>query len=506
MTSLTFEHFRIGHSGKVSMLLLSRISIVFLICFATTVSVSAQETDTDDSATEAVEKDANANEEPPVAPKTVSVDEVVEDYQIDRRLREILTSTEWYESVSVKVENGVVFLTGVTADEKYRTWAGELASKTEDVVAVVNRIKVTEPPLLDLDPAWAAARDMLRSAVRALPMTVLSIGLLVLTWFIGSAVQKIADWTFLKRIQTNLLREVCRKAVLIPVFIIGAFLVLRITGLSQLAMTVLGGTGLFGLVIGIAFRDIAENFLSSILLSVQNPFRYGDLIEVDEHIGFVQRVNTRGTLLMTFEGNHIQIPNAQVYKGTIINYTSNPNRRFTFTIGIGYDTSATEAQDSAMRVLADHPAILKDPEPQILVEELASSTINLTVYAWVNAEKHSWPKVKSSVMRLTLKAFEGAGFSMPDDQREIVFPSGVPVEMLEQQSQRVQTEQVQPKEKQSAKEDLSNSAEGDFRSEADEINRQAQESRDPEDDDVDLLQSGDKKTDANAEKRDLAAV
>ncbi len=71
-----------------------------------------------------------------------------------------------------------------------------------------------------------------------------------------------------------------------PVALLGLYLVLKVSGMTRLAMTVLGGTGLVGLVIGFAFRDIAENFLASILLSVQNPFRYGDLIEVAGYLGY----------------------------------------------------------------------------------------------------------------------------------------------------------------------------------------------------------------------------
>jgi len=431
-----------------------------------------------------------ATTEIPETPEAVSVSEVVDDHQIDDRLQQILKSTEWFEAESVEVENGVVFLSGTTADEKYRTWAGDLAGKTEDVVAVVNRIRVTEPPILDLGPAWFAARDMLRTSIRALPMILLSVLLLVLTWFAGTGIQKLADWTVLKRIEANLLREVGRKAIVIPVFLLGAFLILRVTGLSQLAMTVLGGTGLFGLVIGIAFRDIAENFLSSILLSVQNPFRYGDLIEVEGHLGYVQRVNTRGTLLMTEQGNHVQIPNSNIFKGTIINYTSNPNRRFSFVIGIGYDAHASAAQDAAMKVLNDHPAVLDDPEPQVLVEQLASSTINLTVYAWVDAAEHSWSKVRSSVMRLTLRAFEEAGFPMPDDQREVVFPNGIPVEMVTEES-KPSSPTTKSKDSttpsMSLREDVSNLSEGDFHSEASELQEQAKKSRDPDEAATDLL-------------------
>lgn len=140
-----------------------------------------------------------------------------------------------------------------------------------------------------------------------------------------------------------------------------------------------------------------------------------------------------------------------------------------------------------MEVLRNHPAILDDPEPQVLVEQLASSTINLAIYAWVDANQHSWVKVKSSVMRLVLKAFEQAGFSMPDDQREIVFPAGVPVQMLEHQQENNPSESVDRAQKSSSDEDVSNTAEGDFRSEAGELQEQAEKSRDPDSGEANLL-------------------
>jgi small conductance mechanosensitive channel len=84
---------------------------------------------------------------------------------------------------------------------------------------------------------------------------------------------------------------------------------------------------------------------------VQNPFHAGDLVEINDNIGFVQRLTIRATLLMTLDGNHLQIPNSTVYKSSILNYTSNPNQRIRFVIGIGYDASVTSAQEIAARYL-----------------------------------------------------------------------------------------------------------------------------------------------------------
>lgn len=443
-----------------------------------------QRNDTDVTTTE-------VSESPPEPPAKVNVGQVVQDEDIALRLRQILDATGWFTDATVKVEDGVVFLTGQTDSAPNKTWAGELASKTEDVVAVVNRIKVTDPPIWNIQPAIAASRDLGRNAVQSLPLLVIALAIGIITFFATRLVVAAADRTILKRVKSSLLREVARKAMMVPVWLVGIYLMLRLSGLTQLAMTVVGGTGVIGLIAGFAFRDIAENFLSSILISVQNPFRYGDLIEVEGHLGYVQRVNTRGTLLMTFDGNHIQIPNSTIYKNTIKNYSSNPNRRFDFVVGIGYDVPVSEAQEVAFEVLSSHPAILDDPEPQILVEELGSSTVNLRIFAWVDAGSHSWAKVKSSVIRLVKSRFEEAGYSMPDDAREIVFPESVPVRMLPKTDEangdgnRLGSPSAKPR--QPKPENVASKAEGGFDSEQKDIEEQARKSRDPEEGGAEIM-------------------
>jgi small conductance mechanosensitive channel len=196
-------------------------------------------------------------------------------------------------------------------------------------------------------------------------------------------------------------------------------------------LTVVGGTGLIGLVVGIAFREITENFLASIFLSMQRPFETGDLVEVSGETGYVQQLNMRTTILMTLDGNLVQIPNASVYKSNLRNFTTTSNRREDFVVGIGYDDAINEAQEIARKVLADHPAVLNDPEPSVLVDSLGRSTVNLRVYFWLNGRTHSWLKVRSSVIRLVKRAFQKHGISMPDEAREVVFPQGVPVTVLD---------------------------------------------------------------------------
>ena len=215
---------------------------------------------------------------------------------------------------------------------------------------------------------------------------------------------------------------------------------MQAAGLTRLALTVLGGTGLAGIIVGFAFRDIAENFLASILLSARNPFRTGDLIEVAGHTGIVQNLNTRSSVLLTLDGNHVQIPNATVYKSTIKNFSSTPRRRAEFMVGIGYDSSTAKAQSLIAKVLAGHPAVLEQPEPLVLVAELGAATVNLQISYWYDSQTFAPDKINSALLRLSKNTLLEGGIELPDPAREVVFPKGVPI---------IQTERaaVPPKKK-----------------------------------------------------------
>ena len=141
---------------------------------------------------------------------------------------------------------------------------------------------------------------------------VLALVLLAITWLVAGWAARASQALLGRHVQSKLLRDVAARTIAVPVFLIGLYLVLRVSGLTGLTVTVIGSTGLLGLVLGFAFRDIAENFLASILISMNRPFATGDRIEVAGYDGFVQSVNTRSTLLMTLDGNHVQIPNAAI--------------------------------------------------------------------------------------------------------------------------------------------------------------------------------------------------
>jgi len=345
----------------------------------------------------------------------------------------------------------------------------------------------------------------------------LALGIVIMAAFILLAphIAKVLVKPLTRTTTSPLLRSVIQRSVSLVLILLGIYLFLFLAGLTGFAIAVVSGTGVVGLILGFAFRDIAENFISSLLLTIQRPFRIGDIVQINDFTGIIQKVTARATTLVDFDGNHIQIPNATIYKGVIKNLTANPLMRGQFVIGVGYDADIQQAQQIAQEITAEQDNVLNDPEPQILIDELGPSTYNIKVYFWVDVEKTSVLKMASVLMRKITQAFLEANISMPDDARERIFPEGMhiyhasekgassanPSENVANELSEITTEQKNVKSFDSEKNSEEatenrnerSSAKGagttrpqeskvndDVSSEAHEIREQARKSRDPE--------------------------
>lgn len=456
--------------------LVSRLVVLFILLGVGTPALAWQDG-------EPLTRPDGETEEVSASEQAVGVEMQVDDERIADRLAEVLRATERFTSIEVEVREGVAFLRGSTEKEESRSLAGDLARRTEGVVAVVNNITIEQGPIWTLEPAKRELVALWRQGVASLPLVGVGLVVLVLAFVAASLVRRALDPLIGRGTDSDLLRAVLRKVVYAVVLILGIYIALRVSGMTRIALTVVSGTGIIGLILGFAFRDIAENFLASLLLSVQRPFRLGDVIEVGGNTGVVRKVTNRGTLLIDFDGNHIQISNATVYKSTIKNFSANPKQRLTFTVGIGYDDDISRAQEVLRKVLDEHAAILDDPEPLVLVEQLGASTVNLRAYYWIDGTKHSMLKVGSSAMRLAKVVLTREGISMPDESREVIFPQGVPVHMVEARDNAPSAAEPHTSRSHHEQTETATEAEGDLASEAADLEKQAEESRDPEEGD-----------------------
>jgi NAD(P)-dependent dehydrogenase (short-subunit alcohol dehydrogenase family) len=315
---------------------MGRVAVTIILAWLLCAPVSGQtlppRAAPDQTPTESPERAATQEGDVSTGEGRVAIDDDPADEKIQKRLDEILTATERFTDLTIEVRDGVVFLAGQTDREEMRTLAAELSKRTEGVAAVVNNIELRQDPAWSLEPARAELARLMKELIRALPLLLIAIVLLAVFYLAARLAGRLVGRLVSGATDSLILSNVVRKAAILLVMIFGVYLALRVTGLSRIALAIVSGTGLMGLVLGFAFRDIAENFLASILLSIQRPFRIGDVIEVDGHTGVVRKVTSRGTLLIDFDGNHIQIANSSVYKNTIKNLTANPKMRLNFTV------------------------------------------------------------------------------------------------------------------------------------------------------------------------------
>ena len=199
--------------------------------------------------------------------------------------------------------------------------------------------------------------------------------------------------------------------VLLVVIVIAALEQLGIDTTSVLAVFAAAG-----LAVGLALKDSLSNFAAGVMLIIFKPFKVGDVINTAGSIGKVQSIQIFNTVLRTGDNQEIVIPNSQVFGGSITNITACETRRIDLVVGIGYDDDIKKAKSLIETIIADNPAILKDPEPTIMVLELGESSVDLAIRPWVNTPDY-WT-VRSDLLQTIKETFDENGISIPYPQRD----------------------------------------------------------------------------------------
>jgi small-conductance mechanosensitive channel len=209
--------------------------------------------------------------------------------------------------------------------------------------------------------------------------------------------------------------------------LVGLLLAFDLLGITSLVGAVLGTAGVAGLAIGFAFQDIIENYLAGALLSIQQPFNVNDVVEVDNRQGRVVRLTARELVLLTFEGNHVRLPNAMVFKSVTVNYTRNPRRLFHFDVGVGVQEDLVAATQLGVNTLDAMKGVMAEPAPFARIEALGDFAVIVRFHGWVNQRDADFFKVQSEAIRLVKTAFDEAGIDMPEPtQRVLTRPMEAP--------------------------------------------------------------------------------
>ncbi|PJE30981.1 Small-conductance mechanosensitive channel [Pseudooceanicola antarcticus] len=341
----------------------------------------------------------------------LAVEDVPDDTAVATRLRAILEALE-FDGITVSVEAGVISLAGDVADPSISEKAESIAERLEGVVAVNNRLTASDDLANQINPAVDRFRSRVERLISRLPLLLLALAAFLAIVAAGFLVARMRFWD---RISPNaFIAELYRQAFRVASGIVGIVVALDVVGAAALLGTILGAAGIIGLAIGFAVRDTVENFVASVMLSLRQPFRPNDLVEIEGDVGRVIRLTSRATILLSLDGNHIRIPNATVFKGKIVNYTQYPARRFMFDIGIDPDADLEATRSLAQATLKALPFVLDDPEELVWIENITESGAILRVTGWVDQTATGFAPARGDAIRLVKTAIEEAGVAIPD--------------------------------------------------------------------------------------------
>ncbi len=363
----------------------------------------------------------------------------LKDNDIQQRISGIFSEIDGLQAVNVSVNQGVVTLTGETPNEKKAQQAINLTNRLTDVVTVEDRINRTLDVQDNVSTVYQSLKAQTKNLVKALPLLLVGIVLFALvTWFGSWLSNRQKMW---QRLTPNpFVAELLAQTVKVIFIVFGLILALSLIGAETILGTLLGGAGVIGIAVGFAVKDTIENYIASLMLSIRQPFRARDHILINNQEGIVVRLTSRATILMTLDGNQLRIPNAEVFKATILNYTKNPERRFTFELGVDANDDPLAAMKVGIDAIGQLGFALDKPKVTAVIKEVGESNIVLQFQVWVNQLEADFSKARSIAIRETKHALEDEGFSLPEPIYQLRFNH-----KLEKAFERFQSSQTSAK-------------------------------------------------------------
>ncbi|MDQ3039242.1 MAG: mechanosensitive ion channel family protein [Pseudomonadota bacterium] len=287
---------------------------------------------------------------------------------------------------------------------------------------------IAAPAAQNLTDRFLVALDQVQAKLLALaasaPLLLLALLIVMGAVWLGGVLSR--HLHFLTRLSDRnpyidgLLRRIVRSIFVLA----GVLVALDLLGATPLIGALLGSAGLVGLVLGFAFKDIVENYVAGVLLGMRQPFSPGDTVCIDAHEGKVVSLNSRATVLMTIDGNHLMLPNGLVFKSVLLNFTRNPKRRFDFELTLNPCAPLHDAMDAGIAVLATMDGVLEDPAPASLILDIPGGGARLQFTGWIDQRNNDVKRTRSEALRLVAKSLDSQGYAAGEPIQRIRLERG----------------------------------------------------------------------------------
>ncbi|WP_332973338.1 MULTISPECIES: mechanosensitive ion channel family protein [unclassified Microcoleus] len=236
---------------------------------------------------------------------------------------------------------------------------------------------------------WSKIQAMANDFLILLPNIVLALIVFAIFFFIGRTLKRAVRKLTSAHRQARNLGLVLGRLAQGATVLTGLFIALSVVIPSIKANDLIQLLGISGVAIGFAFRDILQNFLAGVLILLTEPFHIDDQIVFKDFEGTVENIQTRATIIKTYDGRRIVIPNSELFTNSVIVNTAFENRRLQYDIGIGYGDDIDTAKQLILEAIHEVDGVLKDPAPDAIVVELAGSSVNIRARWWVQPPRRA---------------------------------------------------------------------------------------------------------------------
>lgn len=255
-----------------------------------------------------------------------------------------------------------------------------------------------------------------------LPNLLIAALVLVIGFYLSRLVSKVARKVFDRFAHFAILSNLFSSFVYIVCIGITIFIALSILQLDKALTSLLAGAGIAGLAFAFAFQDIAANFMSGILITIRRPIHVGDIVKVKDYMGKVYAVNLRDTVVLTFQGQMVIIPNKEVLQNPIENFSLLGKRRMDLQVGVSYGEDLQKVKEVAMKAVADIPGLSPNDPTTIFYEAFDDSSINFSIRIWAaTPEQPDFLRVRSEAVMRIKRAFDENNITIPFPIRTLDF-------------------------------------------------------------------------------------
>ena len=281
-------------------------------------------------------------------------------------------------------------------------------------------VKSAEGVNAKIGQVWGTLNQMLNDFIAALPNIVIAIVVVAIFWVLAKYARKLIRKATDNKNSANLGRVLGRIAQW-AIILVGFLVALAVVAPSVQPADLLALLGVSGVAIGFAFKDILQNFLAGILILIREPYKIGDQIIFDGMEGTVEEIETRATLLTTYDGRRIVIPNGEIYTKSVTVNTAHPKRRSQYDVGIGYGDDIAKASKLMVEAMKGIEGVEADPAPEVLVVDLAGSSVNLRARWWSKPEQADVVHTSSRVIEAIKLAMDANYIDMPYPTQVLLF-------------------------------------------------------------------------------------